>query len=103
MARQQVTGNVGMYFAAYRLSQMGWNVMPTSRNARGIDLLAYDAAVDRKLGIQVKALSKRSPVPASPTDYLGQCCHWAPLLRRASHPIDYVKSRHTEVPGAISV
>ena len=23
-----VTGNVGMYFAAYRLSQMGWNVMP---------------------------------------------------------------------------
>jgi hypothetical protein len=37
MARQQVTGNVGMYFAAYRLSQMGWNVMPTARNARGID------------------------------------------------------------------
>src|SRR5580692_13153499 len=28
MARSQVVGNVGMYFAAYRLSQMGWNVMP---------------------------------------------------------------------------
>src|SRR5450432_4095130 len=40
-ARQQVVCNVGMYFAAYRLSQMGWNVMPTSRNAWGIDLLAY--------------------------------------------------------------
>jgi len=39
MAHQQVVGNAGMYFAAYRLSQMGWNVMPTSRNARGIDFL----------------------------------------------------------------
>ena len=45
MARHsgQVVGNIGMYYAAYRLSLMGWNVMPTSRNAKGIDLLAYDA------------------------------------------------------------
>lgn len=64
MARQQVTGNIGMYFAAYRLSQMGWNVMPTSRNARGIDLLAYDTLAKHHLGIQVKALSKsKPPVP----------------------------------------
>jgi hypothetical protein len=67
MARQggtQVVGNVGMYFAAYRLSQMGWNVMPTARNARGVDLLAYDASAIRHLGIQVKALSKlKPPVP----------------------------------------
>ncbi len=67
MARSQVVGNVGMYFAAYRLSQMGWNVMPTSRNARGIDLLAYDAIADRKLGIQVKALSKESSAAACPS------------------------------------
>jgi hypothetical protein len=40
----QVVGNVGMYFAAYRLSQMGWNVMPTARNARSVDLLAYDVS-----------------------------------------------------------
>jgi hypothetical protein len=54
MARQQVTGNVGMYYAAYRLLQTGWNVMPTSRNARGIDLLAYDSTAGRYLGIQIK-------------------------------------------------
>jgi hypothetical protein len=24
----QVTGNIGMYYAAFKLSQMGWNVMP---------------------------------------------------------------------------
>ncbi len=47
MAQQggaQVVGNIGMYYAAYRLSQQGWNVMPTARNARGVDLLAYDVS-----------------------------------------------------------
>lgn len=61
--RPHVVGNVGLYFAAYRLSQMGWNVMPTSRNARGVDILAYDMRAQKYLGIQVKALSKRNPVP----------------------------------------
>ena len=60
---QQVVGNIGMYYAAYRLSQQGWNVMPTARNARGVDLLAYDASVDVYKGTQVKALSRRIPVP----------------------------------------
>jgi hypothetical protein len=64
VARQQVIGNIGMYYAAYRLSRMGWNVMPTSRNARGIDLLIYDASARHYKGIQVKALSKlKPPVP----------------------------------------
>ncbi|KQY98089.1 hypothetical protein ASD45_19105 [Pseudolabrys sp. Root1462] len=63
MSKQQVTGNVGMYFAAYQLSRYGWNVMPTARNARGIDLLAYDANADKYLGIQVKTLSKASAIP----------------------------------------
>ena len=42
VARQggtQVVGNIGMYFAAYRLSLMGWNLMPISRKPRGVDLL----------------------------------------------------------------
>jgi hypothetical protein len=63
MAIQQVTGNVGMYYVAYRLSQRRWNVMPTARNARGIDLLAYDAACRRYLNIQIKTLSKHVAVP----------------------------------------
>jgi hypothetical protein len=61
--RPQVVGNGGLYFVAYRLSKMGWNVMPTSRNARGVDILAYNMDARRYLGIQVKALSKRNPVP----------------------------------------
>ena len=40
--------------------------MPTARNARGVDIIAYSADGSRFLGIQVKALSKRNPVPLGP-------------------------------------
>ena len=59
----QVTGNIGMYYACYKLSCFGWNVMPTARNARGIDIVAYNKKGDEFIGIQVKTLSKKSPVP----------------------------------------
>ncbi len=41
--------------------------MPTARNARGVDIIAYSKDASRFLGIQVKALSKRNPVPLGPT------------------------------------
>ena len=59
----QVTGNVGLYYCCYRLSLLGWNVMPTARNARGVDIVAYDSTASKFIGVQVKALSKRDPVP----------------------------------------
>jgi len=59
----QVTGNIGLYYTCYRLSRMGWNVMPTARNARGIDIIAYNKEGTEFIGIQVKTLSKRNPVP----------------------------------------
>lgn len=37
--------------------------MPTARNARGIDVVAYSRDGNRYLGLQVKSLSKRAPVP----------------------------------------
>lgn len=37
--------------------------MPTARNARGIDVLAYSRTASTKVALQVKSLSKRSPVP----------------------------------------
>ena len=59
----QLTGNVGLYYCCYRLSLLGWNVMPTTRNARGVDIIAYSRDASRFVGVQVKALSKRSAVP----------------------------------------
>jgi hypothetical protein len=59
----QVVGNVGLFYVCYRLSRLGWNAMPTARNARGIDVLIYSQDGKRTHTIQVKALSQRKPVP----------------------------------------
>ena len=59
----QIVGNVGLFYVCYTLSRLGWNVMPTARNARGIDILIYSQDATRTQSIQVKALSRRSPVP----------------------------------------
>lgn len=59
----QVVGNAGLHYVCYHLSLLGWNVMPTARNARGIDVVAYDRTGSKFIGVQVKALSKRDPVP----------------------------------------
>lgn len=63
----QLTGNVGLYYCCYRLSLLGWNVMPTARNARGVDIIAYSRDATRFVGVQVKSLSKRNPVPLGQT------------------------------------
>ncbi len=59
----QIVGNIGMYYVCYQLSLRGWNVMPTARNAKGIDLIAYSPDGCKFLGIQVKTLSKRNAIP----------------------------------------
>jgi hypothetical protein len=59
----QLTGNIGLYYCCYRLSLLGWNVMPTARNAGGVDIIAYSRDASRFVAVQVKALSKRNPVP----------------------------------------
>lgn len=79
----QVVGNVGLYHACYKLSLLGWNVMPTARNARGVDIIAYSSDASRFLGIQVKTLSKRHPVPLGPS--LDKCMgdYWIVINRAA--------------------
>ena len=59
----QIVGNIGLYYVCFKLSELGWNVMPTSRNARGIDVICFSMDGTRMLTIQVKSLSKRNPVP----------------------------------------
>jgi hypothetical protein len=45
------------------LAKRGWNVMPTSRNAKGIDILIYSQNAIEKYGIQMKSLTKKNSVP----------------------------------------
>jgi hypothetical protein len=58
-----LVGNMGLYVVCFELSKRGWNVMPTSRNARGIDIVGYDQGGKKTITVQVKALSRSSPVP----------------------------------------
>ncbi len=86
----QVVGNVGLYFACYRLSLLGWNVMPTARNARGIDIVIYSRDGKRFLGVQVKSLSKRPPVPlgTSVENLLGD--FWVIVADVVSNPVAFI-------------
>ena len=59
----QIVGNIGLYYVCFKLSELGWNVMPTSRNARGIEVVCLSMDGTRTLTVQVKSLSKRSAVP----------------------------------------
>ena len=59
----QITGNIGLYYVCYQLSRRGWNVLPTARNAKGIDIVAYKEPGEDFISIQVKTLSGRQPVP----------------------------------------
>ncbi|MEM0134432.1 MAG: hypothetical protein QXU18_04285 [Thermoplasmatales archaeon] len=61
--RNQLVGNIGLYYVCYELSRKGWNAMPTSRNARGIDVVIYNQIGSEMHTIQVKSLSHTTPVP----------------------------------------
>ena len=49
----QIIGNIGMFNVCYRLSRHGWNAMPTTRNAREIDIIAYSPDGKHFHGIQI--------------------------------------------------
>jgi hypothetical protein len=55
--------NIALYYTAYILSRHGWNVLLTSRNTRGVDIVIYSQDRTKKHTIQVKGLFKRNPVP----------------------------------------
>ncbi|WP_157577893.1 hypothetical protein [Roseivivax halodurans] len=62
--KAQLTGNAGLFYISWRLTRLGWTVLPTSRNARGADLYLVDPEDEaRSVSVQSKALARRSAVP----------------------------------------
>ena len=109
-ASTQIVGNSGLYLACYELSQRGWNVMPTARNTRGVDIIAYDADATSFRGLQVKALSKKAPVPLglSLDNVMGD--FWIIINNLATEPQSYImtpdevrkRARRGEKDGRVS-
>ena len=64
--------------------------MPTARNARGVDIIAYNRDCTRMISIQVKTLSRKSPVPlgASLDKVMGD--YWVIVCNVELSPETYV-------------
>lgn len=86
----QIVGNAGLYYACYRLSLFGWNAMPTSRNARGVDVIAYNYDCSQIISIQVKSLSKRNPVPLGTSLDRIMGDYWVIINNLQGNPAAYV-------------
>ncbi len=67
----QMTGMLGTYLAAAELTQKGFVVSITSRNARGADLLVTDQACKRTWSVQVKTNRKPATFWLLSKDYKG--------------------------------
>lgn len=110
MLDPQLTGNVGLYYCCYRLSLLGWNVMPTARNARGVDIIAYSRDASHFRGVQIKALSKRSPVPLGTSLEKVMGDYWIIVNKVATEPSAFVltpaevldRARRGEKEGRVS-
>ncbi len=59
---KQRTGNMGLFYISYKLSRLGWNVLVTSRNAKGADAVIYNEALTKKYSIQTKGFSDEEAV-----------------------------------------
>jgi hypothetical protein len=67
--KAQMTGMLGTYLAAAELTQKGFVVSITSRNARGADLLVADQAYKRTWSVQVKTNRKSATFWLLSKDY----------------------------------
>src|SRR5437764_12595955 len=61
MAKLQndLIGNAGVHYVAFKLALRGMIVLPTIRNTAGIDLLVYEPATGAQASLQVKTSQKK--------------------------------------------
>ena len=64
--------------------------MPSARNARGVDIIAYSRDASRFVGVQVKALSKRNPVPLGTSLEKVMGDFWVVINHEAGTPVAHV-------------
>ncbi len=91
MARNnQITGNVGMFYACYQLSRLGLNVMPTIRNAKGSDIVAYTQDQQHFLTFQVKTLSKLSNIDLGTNLDADRSAWWIVVVNAYDSPTAFI-------------
>lgn len=63
--KSQITANKALYHVCYKLSELDWNVMPTARNAAGVDILCINEE-GKMISIQTKGVRGRDIATAGP-------------------------------------
>lgn len=91
MNDRQLTGNIGLFYACYRLSLRSWNTMPTVRNAKGADVIIVSEEGEM-LGVQVKALAGEADVFIGKNYADPSVMFWIVLMnvRKSCQPKAYV-------------
>ena len=55
--------NAGVFYVCHRLSQTGWNALPSTRKAKGPNIVIDSMDGERTWRLKVRSLSKRAPIP----------------------------------------
>ena len=97
---KQITGNAGMYYACYQLSRLGLNVLPTSRNARGADIIAYTDDQSHFYTIQVKAMTKLGNISLGKSLEKVDCDWWVVVVNVYDEPQAYILTRDEVIASA---
>ena len=95
MPKGQTTGMLGVYLVAAELSRRGFIVSPTSRSARGADLLVTDEQCRKAWSVQVKTNGK-------PANFWLVGAH-AARLKSESHLYVFVNIRGDDRPEYLVV
>lgn len=95
---KHLVGNIGLFYVCYELSRRDWNCLPTSRNAKGIDLVIYSQDAKKMHTIQVKALSRKNSVPFGKSENL--MAEFLIICVLNEHPEIYILTNE-EVPLAL--
>src|SRR3954453_21200839 len=64
---RQIVRNIGLFYACYRLSHLGWNVTLTAGLLKGVDVTAYKGDPSCSISARVRSLSRVLAVPLGPT------------------------------------
>ena len=70
---KQAVGNAGLFFCSYKLATKGWNVLITSRNAQGPDMIIYsnDGKISHTIQVKSSGLPNRTTnVGQKPQNFL---------------------------------
>ncbi len=101
MNANQLTGNIALFHAAWQLSRQGWNVMPTTRSAKGADLILTKPDESEVRFVQVKGVKGKGNIFLKPNLEGLQSAWWIIVsYAETAQPVSYVLTLEEVKAGA---